>query len=82
MTDAFAKFTQVVGDSIVNPRCDDCQTPLSTPTPDQIGMPRLCRVCEHRLVLRQRAAFADYMSQERPRGRSIHVVKLPPGGLK
>jgi hypothetical protein len=82
MSDIFTAFTNGVGDSIVNPRCDECRTPLSTPSIDQIGMPRLCRVCTGRLEQRQRTDFADYMSQERPRGRSIHIVKLPPGGLK
>ena len=75
-------FVDGIGESIVNPRCDECGFSLDTPRPDQIGLPRLCRVCTERSEMRYRADLADYMSQERPRGRTVHVVKLPPGGLK
>lgn len=78
----FEAFTNGIGESIVNPRCDNCGRSLNTPSPDEIGIPRLCRSCEDISAYEHRAGFNDYMSQERPRGRTIHKVKLPPGGLK
>lgn len=67
------------GDSIVNPRCDECNTPISTPHPSQIGLPRLCSICTALVHRESRIRFRDYESQERPRGCKIHVVKLPEG---
>lgn len=70
-------FMDVIGESIVNPRCDDCGMPMSTPAISQIGLPRQCGICAEANAIRFRADLKDWMSQERPRGRRVHVVKLP-----
>lgn len=70
-------FVSAIGESIVNPRCDDCGMSMSTPRPDQIGMPRQCGFCAQKAERVRRVELADWMSQERPRGRTVHVVKLP-----
>jgi hypothetical protein len=72
-------LADMIGDSIVNPRCDDCGMTMSTPRLDQIGLPRQCGFCAQAAAVQRQADFRDWMSQERPRGRSVHVVKLPPG---
>lgn len=64
-------------DSIVNPRCDDCGMAMSTPRPDQIGLPRQCGFCQQKAERIRATEMSDRMSQERPRGRRVHVVKLP-----
>jgi hypothetical protein len=66
-----------IAETIVNPRCDDCGMMMSTPKPDQIGFPRQCGFCQQQAERQLRASFTDWMSQERPRGRTVHVVKLP-----
>ncbi|MBK3406248.1 hypothetical protein H0176_23745 [Methylorubrum populi] len=70
-------FIDVIGDSIVNPRCDDCGMAMSTPRPDQIGLPRQCGFCQQKAERIRATEMSDRMSQERPRGRRVHVVKLP-----
>lgn len=67
----------VIADTVVNPRCDDCGMTMSTPRPDQIGFPRQCGFCAQDNERRFQAGFRDGTSQERPRGRTVHVVKLP-----
>lgn len=71
-----------LGDSIVNPRCDDCGWTMRTPRPDQIGFPRQCEFCAEINAARIQAAVEDWQSQERPRNRRVHIVKLPPGMMK
>jgi hypothetical protein len=66
-----------LADSIVNPRCDDCGTAMSTPALSQIGFPRQCGTCQRLSERRYQIRFRDWTSQERPRGRTVHVVKLP-----
>jgi hypothetical protein len=66
-------------DSIVNPRCDECRTPISKPHPSLAGLPRLCSICQAVSDTSFQALAKDWHSQERPRGRTIHVVKLPEG---
>lgn len=74
-----AAYVEGIGESIVNPKCDDCGMSMSTPKPHQIGFPRQCGFCEMRANRMRAAEYRDFMSQERPRGRRIHVVKLPEG---
>lgn len=69
-------FMDAIGDSIVNPKCDDCGRSMSTPAPHQIGMPRQCGHCQTLMERRFAADRRDFLSQERPRGRTIHRVKL------
>jgi hypothetical protein len=68
---------ETTGEMIVNPRCDECGTRLSTPEPSEIGMPRMCTICSMMSHREHQARSRDWMSQERPRGRTIHVVRLP-----
>ncbi len=80
MSDDLPKsFVDAIGDSIVNPRCCDCGRSMSTPAIHQIGMPRQCGHCQQIAERRFAAERADFISQERPRGRTLHVVKLPEG---
>lgn len=72
-------FIDAIGDSIVNPRCCDCGRSMSTPAIHQIGLPRQCGHCQQIMERRFAAEAADFMSQERPRGRRVHIVKLPEG---
>lgn len=70
-----------LGESIVNPRCDECGWHLSTPRPHEIGLPRLCVICAQKNRIEQAGLFRDFNSQERP-DRRVHVVKLPSGMVK
>ena len=77
MADAPRTAFDAIADTIVNPKCDDCGMSMSTPRPDQIGFPRQCGFCQTAAARETRAHSRDWMSQERPRGRTVHVVKLP-----
>ncbi|ARO53961.1 hypothetical protein B2G69_07225 [Methylorubrum zatmanii] len=72
-------MTCAICNSIVNPRCDDCGMTTSTPRPDQIGFPRQCRFCQQKAEAEHQVRLRNWMSQERPRNRRVHVVKLPEG---
>lgn len=65
----------VMMDSIVDPRCDECGAGVH---PGGIG-PHLCPTCSARMAADFDARFRDWLSQERPRGRRVHVVRLPDG---
>jgi hypothetical protein len=79
MTDRPRTAFDAIAESIVNPRCDDCGMMMSTPRPDQIGFPRQCGFCQAAADRIRATELRDFMSQERPRGRRVHVVKLPEG---
>jgi hypothetical protein len=65
----------VMADSIVNPRCDECGA--SVQPRDPLLGPHLCFGCQAQSAAEFNARFRDYQSQERR--RRIHVVKLPEG---
>jgi hypothetical protein len=79
LAQAILGSNDAIGESIVNPRCDECRTSLPTPKPHEIGMPRLCAICEVVAGREYETLAKDWVSQERPRGRKVHVVKLPDG---
>ena len=79
MAEIIQKGLVATGDSIVNPRCDECNTPLPTPRPHEIGLPRLCSICTALVGMNIDRARREFRSQHRPRGRTVHVVKLPEG---
>lgn len=67
----------VLADNIVNPKCDECGASVRPINP-LIG-PHLCARCQSINDAESRARMRDYLSQERPRNRRVHVVKLPDG---
>lgn len=69
------KLLTAWGDQIVNPKCDDCGRLLDLSPYVAVRGPHECSECRATREREQEAQRRDWLSQERPRGRTIH--KMP-----
>lgn len=69
------KVFDVMADNIVNPKCDECGSRLDIPPRVAMMGPHECAACRIKREREMIAEMRDRLSQERPRGRTVH--KMP-----
>lgn len=68
------KVVSIMMDQIVNPKCDDCGRRLDLPAHVAVRGPHECVQCRAAREREQAARYRDWLSQERPRNRTVHVM--------